>query len=436
MLPDRRRRGKSVVFDDAPSVVTTSHENNSKSYLHRRRRSSFKRLPWREAGVLVIFVVMAVVLLLKFRVNPSRKPLIYYGSKHVVEQRDPFIIPTTIGGQGKGGSRGDGVKKAPGDNQGSDLNGLDAPGTRRTDTLHLFQSDENSPKYVVVTLLDDRLPREHLEKIIQNRKEYCEAYGFGLLMKFQSDYAKFFEPAGSKKSSWARNAIASEAQYSFPEAEWFWYLDGSALIMDSTRDISKFLTMDSLSKKMRVSQPVLRHENTHIQTYKNSKAENLVFVTFLDSVGVSSTSFCFRNTFAAKAFMQIWGEPLFRTFSGTPDEQYALGHLLQWHPQLLARTGIVDAKELAAFADVQESNPDIASQLDYNPGDFVVVMQCDMTTEQCRHDFQTRWNARKVLHPKNTEKDVKVAKDDVQNQVQVEAQERAQEKAEKQKQNP
>lgn len=434
MLPDRRRRGKSVVFDDLPSLVTTSHDGTAASFLQRRRGSAFKKVPWRETVVLLSCLLGALFLVYKFHVHSVPPPIVYYGSKHVVEVQTPFIVPTALGGQNKNAARGGGVKKAPGDKQAGKPAAADSLAQRKIDTFYHFESPTgDSPRLVVVTLLDDKLPREHLEKIIENRREYCQAHGFGLLMKYQSEFAKFVDVSATKAPTWARTAFAIEAQFSFPLAEWFWYVEGTALIMDATRNVlTDLLEINALRQKIRPGRPVLRYRNSHIQTYYNGKAEDVSFVTFLDSVGVSTVSFCFRNTLAARTFMQVWGEPLYRTDTETPDEQLALGHMLQWHPQFLVRTGIVDAKNLAAFDEVTESNPKIASELDFNLGDFVVVMQCDMTTEPCRRDFQTKWTNRKRARARPEERDVKVARDEVQNQVQVEAQERAQEKAERQ----
>ncbi|GMM49245.1 alpha-1,6-mannosyltransferase [Starmerella bacillaris] len=422
-MSDRRRRGKSVVLDQSPSLVTTSSE--SSTFLQRRNPNRFRRFAVRQVAVVLLLLGAVVYFVTKYHVHTDSPAEVSYGSRHVVQVTNMHIVPSQFSGTSN--SR-DGLKKAPADKAGN--LGSSELGTSRKASTFFHYLGEQSPELVVVSVVDDKLPREYTDKIIENRLEYCQTHNYGLLVKYASDFQKYVDGSVVKYPGWAKVAISTEAQFTFPNAKWFWLLDGNALIMDPSVDIlHTVLDSERLNNEIIPGQSVLRERNQHIRFYKTNQPDEVVFVSAQNQIGVGTDSFVFRNTQIARAMIQTWGEPLYRTSDNLKTEQYALGHMLQWHPQFLLRSAIIPPKLLGTYA--VQSEPDLTCSFDEN--DFVALFQCELSKEACKRAFLTQWNARKRAVPALKENAPQVARDKVQNKVQVEAQERAQEKAEKQK---
>lgn len=422
-----RRRGKSVVFESLPSLVTTDGDLVG----YNRRRVPFGEKLSREAvrEIILVLIGIALVVWLFFGGNNDQNlsPM-SLGSKQLVSSDTPYIIPLHYGTSAD--SR-EGVKKAPGDKQG--ITTQDTAGTKRASNVIMQYDRKNGPALVIVTVIDDnKHPRDYIERIIENRREYAESHGYGLLIKFANDYAKFVEVSYNHQATWARVAVAMEAEVSFPKAEWIWYLADEALIMDADYEpLTDLLAPDALEGKMRRQIPVMRYENTHIRTYRNNRVQDVSFVMTLDSQMLNTDSFFYKNNPSSRALLQLWADPLYRKFKRFQGEREALGHVMQWHTQFLVRTAAVDAKYLGSLVVPDGSPEDVWEEVSYKENDPVAIVRCDYTTETCKRDFQKKWNERKRAQiVRETRQGVQGAKDQVQNQVRIEAQEKAQVKAE------
>lgn len=432
-MGNQRRRGKSVVFDSLPSLVTTEDD----SFSIRRNSEKFSDKMSREAvrEIVMVLVGLALVVWLFFghTEGPGDSISIRTGTRQILRSDSPFIVPAHLGTI-NGNSR-DGVKKAPGDKQG--MKSLETTSAKKTSGA-LYQYDgSDAPKLVVVTVIDDnKHPREYIEKVVENRLEFAQRHHYGLLIKYASDFSKFVEDSYNHQVSWSRVALAAEAQISFPGAEWFWYLADDAIIMQPEIDVLNDVLHPNLLEQRLLRQiPVMRYSNTHIKTYRNNRINDINYVFCQGLKGISSKSFFFRNSVASQIWLQLWSEPLYRTFQRFDDEEDALGHLMQWHTQFLVRTGVIEPHFMGSLVITDGLEEEVKNQLAYESGDFVAIIACDYATENCKREFLKKWNERVRSSPSAANPGrpgAAGAKDSVQNQVQVQAQEKAQEKAEKQ----
>jgi len=431
-MPSNRRRGKSVVFDSLPSFVTTDGDPVGYSRSKTRFSEKFSREAVREIVLVLIGLALVVWLFFGGEGPPSSNlsPL-GLGNRQLVSSDTPFIVPAHYG---SAGAAHDGVKKAPGDKQG--MTTLDSTGAKRASNVIVQYDQKKSPELVLVTLIDDnKHPRDYIEKIIENRVEYAQSHGYGVLIKFANDYLRFIEESHNHQPTWARVALAMEAEVSFPRAEWFWYLADDALIMESGFDpLNDLLDPAQLEPRMKRQVPVMRYDNTHIRTYRNNRVQDVSYVLTQDGQMINTDTFFFRNNGASRALLELWAEPLYRKFRRFSSERDALGHMMQWHTQFLVRTAVVEPHYLGSLVVPDGSEDSVWNEVSYKQGDIVAIVSCDYTTEVCKRDFQKKWNERK--RPQNAiqqpKEGIQGAKNQVQNQVQVEAQEKAQVKAEKQ----
>lgn len=451
-MANQRRRGRSVVFDALPSLVMAEAEENEP--LGRgavSRTAKFSREAIRE--ILMVLIGLVLIVWLFFGGwSTDRSTDITLGGRTVMHLNSPYLIPAHFAGSVAGAR--DSVVKAPGDKQGQNraknsplyqVSGYDTGDTisgsdqKKTKSSAIYQyTGDVQPRLVILTVLDDtKHSRDYVEKIVENRLEYATAHRFGLLIKFASDYTQMIEVSHNSNPSWARVALSREAMISFPKAEWFWYLDESALIMDSQFDVyEKLLTPDQLDPRMLRDRPVMRYENTHIHTYRGNRAKDVSLVFCQDTKSLNTDSFFFKNSLVSKSWLEMWSQPLYRTHASIQNSEDALGHLMQWHTQYLLRASLLEARYIGSLAFPEKDNAEVAQEVGYQQGDFVVVVTCDYSTETCRREFEKLWSERVRVERAHQNKDAlpQGSQDHVQQEVQVQAQEKAQEKAEKQKQ--
>lgn len=422
-----RRRGKSVVLDSLPSLVTTEGGDSS---LGRKKFGNLQINSGTLREIVIVLVGLILVVWLFFgdggQSSVPKAEVGWIGSRPVQLTDSRYIIPAHFGGVSR-----DGVKKAPGDKQKS---GVVETKTSKKQSGAVYQfSGARSPEMVVVTVIDDnKHPRDYIEKIIENRLEYAQTHNYGLLVKHASDFSKYIEESYNHQSTWARVALAQEAQLSFPDAKWIWYLSEQSLIMEPQVDLlHSLLPNEKLSKEMQRDVPILRFENTHIRTYQNSRVEDISMVFTRNSHGVSTDSFIFRNNLYSRIWLETWSDPLYRTFNRFQNEEQALGHLILWHPQFLVRSSIINPKWLSTIYNKDTSFDEIWNEVGYVKDDFVVALSCDFAAESCKREFQMLWNARtRLAHPQKESEHMPHGQNAVQNEVQVQAQVKAQEKAE------
>lgn len=427
LMPDHRSRGKSVVLDSLPSVVTTRPPSSS-SKKHTRSSKFFNKEAFLEV-LFVLFGLIFVVWVFFGGSKPNQVTNWTTGGRKVVTSYNPLIVPLHY--MGASGGR-DSVKKAPGDKKSTSLSDSNQLNEKSQSILHRY-AGHDSPKIVLLTVIEDKLPREFTDRLIENRVEYGETHNYGVFIKYQSDFLAYVDESDPRSDSWAKVALCSEAQYTFPGAEWFWYLDSNAYIMNSELDIGQqLLTPAKLKANFLGGVSVMKNFNSHIQTLRNPNIKQSVFLSSLDfSKKVHDRSFFFKNSFTGQAFVQSWGELLYKTCTRITDSAIGLRHLLQWHYQYLSRALIIPNTFTGKFVDPEVVTDEEVGQFRYTKGDFVAIFDCDYNTEPCKRKLQTIWNDRVKSTTAKKGNAPKVAKDSVQNQVQVEAQEKAQEKAEK-----
>lgn len=391
---------------------------------------------------IVIFILVAFLLF----TDPSFSSL--FGIKYrpieglssdVVQVSSPFIIPEV----GKfwhdkgpsstsdlGSSNADGPKKAPGD-YGKDLtdekaphgmgagalgaggssanpekalkDALDKMGTKdsavdqgfrkKSIAAMVYKDSAPSPSVVLVLSLNpEKLKQDYMEKVIENRRIYAEKHGYGLYVRYATDFKEQWSGSVSGKSSWAKLAITRAAIHAFPKAKHFWYLDHNGVIVNMDVDIvEKVISPPALKTMMLRDVPVVQGSKV-IRTYKNTPAEKVRFIISQDEIGLNPTSFILCNNDLdqadfSKAFLDYWNDPLCLSYPAFDrSEASALNHVIQWHPVFLSRTAVIASRILGA---IWAPTSFAVTSSDYQMGDFVaIVPSCaEVSSLSCMKDF-------------------------------------------------
>lgn len=362
--------------------ISTSPKSTYASWRRRIRYDTLKEL-------IMLLAGLALVLYVFTGESPTTDLLdfVVSGGRPVVKTQSVFIVPAFAGS-----ARIENIRKGAEDNKMSNLfTDVPAPSANGKSPLYRYVG-QNSPSVVIVTVVDDvKYPKDYLEKIIENRIDYARAHGYGVFIRYTRDYTNVIEESNNSPSTWARVAIAREALETFPKSV-FWFLDQSALIMNPLVDIEKeFLDPAHLEPKMLRGAPIVRTLN-YIFTYRANLVNAVSMIMTRDHDGLSSTSFIYRGDFMGKAWLEMWMEPLYRSFSQFSSETEALNHMMQWHTYFLLRTAVVNTKLLNAYANPPDD--DLHDELAYTDGDFTATLACDYAAASCKEEFLKFWNGR------------------------------------------
>lgn len=265
----------------------------------------------------------------------------------------------------------------------------------------------SGPPVVLVLALNPEIHSiPYMKMIIENRKKYAEAHGYGLYVRyttdFKAEYAEAFDWEAAQRAAlmetdpqnptlkmrgldgrlpksktwtWAKLAVLKHALLVFPEAKHFWYLDAHAVITDvdvsvtdrfvNSEKLGSIMMRDAPLKLPRTSTAKISEEDdsdtyhygdtaTSVKTYKYTQPENVRLVVTQERTGVSTTSLLLSNLHCeggrqyAHALLDHWRDPLVRSYPNYRGrETTALNHILLWHPSFLARTALVPTTEMA-----------------------------------------------------------------------------------------
>ncbi|XBW37250.1 hypothetical protein QEN19_002833 [Hanseniaspora menglaensis] len=280
-------------------------------------------------------------------------------------------------------------------------------------------SKRESPKTVIVTLVDfDTYGLDSTVKIVQNRVDYAQQQGYGLYVRWVQEFVPFLQDQDLNKPinhDFAKFIMMRQAMHSFPHAENFWFIDKSGLIMDIKVNLETYF-FDLTNKEMIennlvfLNSPVIQDGsiNTHSNIWKkNAKlsdtTDNSVFKLqdakfsmvfakqFLPIENLDTSSFLMRNDLYSQAFLDYFGDPLYRQY-GWQSIQQALSHIFEWHPHMMRSLLLIREKVLGSYYHPElslKTYKDEINELEvgkndaYRPGDFIIKFRDCLRLKTC-----------------------------------------------------
>lgn len=394
--------------------------------------ATFKRISPGTPNKLLLVVVAVFVLWLfnplafiwRFTTAaPHYPPSHPYGSKHVVESQSRFIYPPI--------EDADILRKIdinslfhevtnpnPGVYQESkrlrslnDLDDRDPAKQRIKEDTENAQSEEararnffknqekvvfrpkslkNYPKVVIVTAVDyTKYEMLSLAKIVQNRVNYAHHQNYGVYVRWYQEFVpemySFDYLSDKERAKWVRLFCLQAAMFAFPEAQWFWYLDQDALVMNQKVDLERYLlNADTLRGAILRECSVIPPDGL-IKTYKNMQPENVKLLFTQSDHKIETNSFIVKNDEIGRAAVDAWTDKLFMSYNNFPyGPDSAITHILQWHPYVLSKSAIISARTMNSFHSKKsesELSPD--DHMHYHTGDLVAQWSKCTTSEDC-----------------------------------------------------
>lgn len=254
----------------------------------------------------------------------------------------------------------------------------------------VYRKNTQQPEVVVVTLVDfANYELESLIKIVQNRVDYAQEHSYGVYVRWAQEFIPAVEKQTVEESyEHFKPLVMRAAMHAFPQAKYFWFIDQDALIMRMDLSLQQHL-LDPKILDLAVLKNVPVVKDSNIRTYKHFAAEDARVIIPQTSDGqLDSSSFVLTADVYGKAFTDYLGDPLVRNY---PWSHFSacLGHVLQWHPSLLAKTALVVPKTIASVYDPSK-NADQKLEADtthYTEGDLVVSFRGCKERGSCEADI-------------------------------------------------
>ncbi|KAK9333295.1 galactosyl transferase GMA12/MNN10 family-domain-containing protein [Lipomyces starkeyi] len=247
--------------------------------------------------------------------------------------------------------------------------------------------DPTGPHVVLVLGLDNtKYKDDYLAKIVENRKEYADAHGYGLYVQYVSDFKNLVHDV--TKQGWQKLPLMRSAMQDNPGSTYFWYLDQNAIIMNPNLDIESHITdVKRLNSLVLRDVPVVPPDST-IRTYRHVPADRMKFIIAQDHEGFQTGSFILKNEEYSRYVLDAWFDKLYQEYKFQKDEKGALEHLAQWHPTVLSKMAIIPQRIFNAY-------PNGVGESMYQDGDFVASLSgCDTPERSCLREFERLWDNR------------------------------------------
>jgi len=196
------------------------------------------------------------------------------------------------------------------------------------------------PGVVVVTTINPGADPDFVEKIKANRIEYATKHGkvnqltFWTLLTITIGYATFFPnttqyPLVGSPKSWARVPAMRHALHLWPQTPYFFHIDDRTLIMNTDIKIEDhIMNKKKLESMMLVDIPIIPPDSV-IKTFAGLKAEKIDLVICQDKDGLMPNAFILRRGEWANFFLDVWYDPLYRSYNFQKAERHALEHIVQ-----------------------------------------------------------------------------------------------------------
>ncbi|KAL5046849.1 hypothetical protein BDW71DRAFT_60487 [Aspergillus fruticulosus] len=246
-----------------------------------------------------------------------------------------------------------------------------------------------APSVVIVTLLDRALYSDtYLQKIIKNREDYAQRYGYTNFFANLSEYNSYI---GNSPRSWGIVPAVRHAMASYPSATYFFHLDAHALFMDPNESLeARLLNKHRLESLMRRDVPVVPPDSI-IRTLSHLRPEDIDLIATNDAEDLSTGSFVLRQGDFARFFLDTWFDPLYRSYNFAKAETRSLEYIVQWHPTVLARMALVPQRVINSYS--KDSTCAVVDGT-YKDGDLVIrFFGCDTDLKRnCEREMEPYYN--------------------------------------------
>lgn len=152
---------------------------------------------------------------------------------------------------------------------------------------------------------------------------------------FFAEVSNYVESIGDAPRSWALVPAVRHAMALHPKSAYFFHLNPHALIMNPTQPLkSHLLERRRLESLMLKDIPVVPPDSI-IKTFSHLKEKDVDLVLTQDSTDLSPGSFVLKNGDFARFFLDLWFDPLYRSYGFAKAEIHGLVGFLRMETRRL-----------------------------------------------------------------------------------------------------
>jgi hypothetical protein len=255
--------------------------------------------------------------------------------------------------------------------------------------------DPKGPKpheIVFVTASDGKGHNGGIEDILghtaRNRKAYCDYHGYNYHFV---NISKF--DLGDVHPVWKKIPAIVDAFNTFPEAQWLFFLDLDAIIMNPRHDLSTLvLSHKGMQKALDFGGQWTGPERAPLGTFMQEDTDltNLDMLIAQDQNGVNAGSFFLRRSKYTQWLLDMWADPFFKKMNRFGQEQEAILHFVKHHKTFREHTGMLKQRVANAYS---EGDLNMAWQ----EGDLVVHFAGCWVPGNCNERWQAFWGMRQEI---------------------------------------
>lgn len=257
----------------------------------------------------------------------------------------------------------------------------------------LVYRKNHSPETVIVTLIDfENYELETLVSVVQNRVDYAQKHDYGVYIRWAQEFIPLLANQNLENSgSFCKTLIMRAALHAFPNAKRFVFIEDTSLIADF-----KLSVEDNLLNPKILDVALLRDTpispNSIIKTYNNLDLSGVsIVIPHSKENKILTSTFVVSNDIYSKAFLEYISDPLIKDFEWE-NLDHCIGHVLQWHPTLLAKTAIVHQKLFSSEYDETHLKSEEVDTTHYTEGDFVANFPNCKRDKTCNKDITSLYN--------------------------------------------
>ncbi|KAF2423289.1 hypothetical protein EJ08DRAFT_596244 [Tothia fuscella] len=247
---------------------------------------------------------------------------------------------------------------------------------------------------VVVTATDGNGHNGGIDDIIlqtsMNRKQYCAYHGYNYHFVNISQ----FDLEGAHPV-WKKIPAIVDAFNTYPEAQWVFFLDLDAIIMNPKQDLNTLtLSHPGMQKSLDFGRQFTGSERTPLGVYmpseRDAHLQDIDMLIAQDHNGINAGSFFLRRSKYTQWLLDMWSDPFFMKMDWAGKEQDTLLHFIKHHRTFREHVGLLKQRVANAY-------PEGGDEMRWQKDDLVVHLAGCWVEDKCQERWQKFWKERIVV---------------------------------------
>lgn len=141
---------------------------------------------------------------------------------------------------------------------------------------------------------------------------------------FFANVSDYESSIGDSPQSWAVIPAVRHAMASHPYSQYFFHLDAHALVMSPSKSLGSHVLEKQRLESLMLKEVSVVPPDSIIKTFSHVHPEDVDLIITTDNEDMSPGSFVLRQGDFAKFFLDLWFDPLYRSYNFAKAETHVL----------------------------------------------------------------------------------------------------------------